>query len=143
MVEIQGALQTLLTTVVVALLTALGTIAVSCVGLFKEWAITKVKGISDENARKALNDAIYRVNEIVSTVVMSIEQEEKQQILKAMEDGEVTRDELVALKDVAINRVKSQLVPDAWQLLEESFGNVTDYISDKVSQQVFSLKQTL
>ena len=142
MAEIQQALQALLTTVGVAVLSALAVILVQGVNIAKEWALTKSEGIADDNARKLVNDAVIKVNEIVSAVVMSIEQEEKQEILKAMEDGRVTRDELVALKDVAITRVKSQLLPETMELLEESFGDVTEYISDKVSQQVFALKNT-
>ena len=142
MAEIQQALQALLTTVGVAVLSALAVILVQGVNIAKEWALTKIEGIADDNARKLVNDAVIRVNEIVSAVVMSIEQEEKQEILKAMEDGNVTRDELVALKDVAITRVKTQLLPETMELLEESFGDVTEYISDKVSQQVFALKNT-
>lgn len=142
MAEIQQALQALLTTVGVAALSALAVILVQGVNIAKEWALRKIEGIADDNARKLVNDAVIKVNEIVSAVVMSIEQEEKQEILKAMEDGRVTRDELVALKDVAITRVKSQLLPETMELLEESFGDVTEYISDKVSQQVFALKNT-
>ena len=142
MAEIQQALQALLTTVGVAVLSALAVILVQGVNIAKEWALTKIEGIADDNARKLVNDAVIRVNEIVSAVVMSIEQEEKQEILKAMEDSNVTRDELVALKDVAITRVKTQLLPETMELLEESFGDVTEYISDKVSQQVFALKNT-
>lgn len=142
MAEIQQALQALLTTVGVAVLSALAVILVQGVNLAKEWACEKIAGIADENARKVVNDAIFRVSEIVSAVVTSIEQEEKQEILKAMEDGNVSRDELVALKDVAITRVKSQLLPETMELLEETFGDATEYISDKVSQQVFALKNT-
>lgn len=142
MAEIQQALQALLTTVGVAVLSALAVILVQGVNLAKEWACEKIAGIADDNARKVVNDAIFRVSEIVSAVVTSIEQEEKQEILKAMEDGNVSRDELVALKDVAITRVKSQLLPETMELLEETFGDVTEYISDKVSQQVFALKNT-
>lgn len=142
MAEIQQALQALITTVGVAVLSALAVILVQGVNLAKEWACEKIAGIADDNARKVVNDAIFRVSEIVSAVVTSIEQEEKQEILKAIEDGNVSRDELVALKNVAITRVKSQLLPETMELLEETFGDVTEYISDKVSQQVFALKNT-
>lgn len=143
MVEIQDALQTLLTTVSVAVVGALGAIIVAGVGIAKQWAIAKLEGIQDENARKSLNDAITKVSEIVSTVVTSIEQEEKQEILKALEDGKVERDELTGLKDVAVTRVKEQLLPETLDLLENSFGDFTQYVADKVSEQVFNLKNTL
>ena len=142
MVEIQDALQTLLTTVTVAVITALGAILVSGVGLVKEWVLAKVQAVQDENARKMIESAVAQVENIVCAVVTSIEQEEKQEVLKALEDGNVTRDELTALKDVAVQRVKQQLLPDTLQLLESSFGDITSYISDKVSQQVFTLKQS-
>lgn len=142
MVEIQDALQTLLTTVTVAVITALGAILVSSVGLVKEWVLAKVQAVQDENARKMIESAVSQVETIVCAVVTSIEQEEKQEVLKALEDGNVTRDELTGLKDVAVQRVKQQLLPDTLQLLESSFGDITSYISDKVSQQVFTLKQS-
>ena len=97
--------------------------------------------VFNEEARKALSEAVNRVEDIVCTVVTSIEQEEKQEILKAMEDGKVNREELLNLKSVAVNRVKEQLLPDTVKLLEDSFGDITSYISQKVSQQVFAIKQ--
>lgn len=139
--EIQSALSTLLQTVTVAVITAVGAITVAYIGILKKQALAKIETLQDENAKKALSNAVNSVDEIITTVVTSIEQEEKQEVLKAMEDGKVTRDELTKLKDVAVDRVKQQLLPDTVKLLEQSFGDLSAYISQKVSEQVFNLKQ--
>lgn len=141
MAEINSALQTLLTSVTVAVIAAIGAIAIAGINIFKQWVVAKIQTIDNEEARKALSEAVNRVDDIVCTVVTSIEQEEKQEILKAMEDGKVNREELLNLKSVAVNRVKEQLLPDTVKLLEDSFGDITSYISQKVSQQVFAIKQ--
>ena len=62
MAEIQQALQALITTVGVAVLSALAVILVQGVNLAKEWACEKIAGIADDNARKVVNDAIFRVS---------------------------------------------------------------------------------
>lgn len=139
--EIQSALSTLLQTVTVAVITAVGAITVAYIGILKKQALAKIETLQDENAKKALSNAVNSVDTIITTVVTSIEQEEKQEVLKAMEDGKVTRDELTKLKDVAVDRVKQQLLPDTVKLLENSFGDLSAYISQKVSEQVFNLKQ--
>lgn len=140
--DLQTILNPVLTTIITAVITAVGGIIVAYVGVLKNRAIESLQAVKDEHARKALEAAINKTDEIIKAVVTSIEQEEKQEILKAMEDGKVTRDELVKLRDVAVARVQNQLVPETYNLLSDAFGDLSAYLSQKVSQQVFQLKQS-
>lgn len=140
--DLQTILNPVLTTIITAVITAVGGIIVAYVGVLKNRAIESLQAVKDEQARKALEAAINKTDEIIKAVVTSIEQEEKQEILKAMEDGKVTRDELVKLRDVAVARVQNQLVPETYNLLSDAFGDLSAYLSQKVSQQVFQLKQS-
>lgn len=139
--DLQTILTPVLTTIITAVITAVGGIIVAYVGVLKNRAIESLQAVKDEQARKALEAAINKTDEIIQAVVTSIEQEEKQEILKAMEDGKVTRDELVKLRDVAVARVQNQLVPETYNLLSDAFGDLSAYLSQKVSQQVFQLKK--
>ncbi len=139
--DLQTILNPVLTTIITAVITAVGGIIVAYVGVLKNRAIESLQAVKDEQARKALEAAINKTDEIIQAVVTSIEQEEKQEILKAMEDGKVTRDELVKLRDVAVARVQNQLVPETYNLLSDAFGDLSAYLSQKVSQQVFQLKK--
>lgn len=140
--DLQTILNPVLTTIITAVITAVGGIIVAYVGVLKNRAIESLQAVKDEQARKSLEAAINKTDEIIKAVVTSIEQEEKQEILKAMEDGKVTRDELVKLRDVAVARVQNQLVPETYNLLSDAFGDLSAYLSQKVSQQVFQLKQS-
>lgn len=140
MEQLSGAVVQALATVLVALVGLVSAVAVSYLNVLKQKAVESISKMENENARTLLNDAIDKVTTLVSTVVMSIEQEEKQEILRAAEDGKVDRDELFKLKDVAVKRVEEQLVPETRNILQEGIGDVSKFIADLVSQQVLLIK---
>lgn len=138
--ELTQAIQSCIQTIVIAVIGVVGTAAVAYLNVLKQKAITSINNMQDEKLRSTLNDAITDAANLVESVVTSLEQEEKQEILKAMEDGKVDRDELCKLKDVAINKVINQLGTESVKILESSFGNIMEYIGDLVSKQVYQLK---
>lgn len=140
MEQLSGAVVQALATILVALVGLVSAVAVSYLNVLKQKAVESISKMENENARTLLNDAIDKVTTLVSTVVMSIEQEEKQEILRASEDGKVDRDELFKLKDVAVKRVQEQLVPETRNILEDGIGDVSEFIADLVSQQVLLIK---
>lgn len=140
--ELMNALQTGLVTIGVAALTALCGVAVAYINVLKQKALANIDKIEDEKAKSIASVATEQLSQVVAAVVSSIEQEEKQEILKAIEDGKVTRDELVNLKTVAIQRVKDQLLPDTWQVIQDTYKDANSYIADLVSQYVLQLKQS-
>lgn len=141
LVEITDALQSLLITIAVAAISILSGVAVAYLNVLRNKAIKAIEQMDNDEVEKVLTDTVNKAYMLVSSVVTSLEQEEKQAILSAIEDGEVTKEELYKLKDIAIDKVTNQLGPDAVNILEEAFGDVAEYIGDLVSAKVYELKQ--
>lgn len=74
---------------------------------------------------------------IVQTVVMSIEQEEKSQLLKDDHRGKQ------ALRFMALNRVKAQLTEEVTEIISDNVIDVDSYILDLISQQVMLIDRDL
>lgn len=140
--EVSIALQNGLTSIALAVISLVGALAVAYLNVLKNKALAQLKSIDDERARSMLEDAIKRTADVVSNVVTSIEQEEKRQLIEATSDGIISQEDVNNLKQVAIDRVKGQLLPDTLQVLQDSFNDANAYISDLVSSKVFELKQS-
>ena len=138
--EVNEALQQLLVTVILGVLSIISVTVVSYLNLLKKKVVAYIQNMSDEKARKSLEAAINKASELVTNVVTALEQEEKQEILKAIEDGKVTRDELFKLKDIAIDKVIDLLGDETIKVLQDAFGDVTEYIANLVSCKVYDLK---
>ncbi len=138
--EVNEALQQLLVTVILGVLSVISVTIVSYLNILKKKAVAYIQNIGDEKAKKSLEAAINKAHELVINIVTSLEQEEKQEILKAIEDGEVTRDELFKLKDIAIDKVIESLGAETVEVLNNAFGDTTEYIANLVSTKVYDLK---
>lgn len=133
-------IQPAITSLVGAAVTALAAVGIAYINALRKKALEHISNMQDEKASRLLQDAVNSVHQLVTTIVTSIEQEEKPEILKAIEDGKITKDELRDLKKIAIGRVQGQLNQEYRKILDETFGNLSEYISDLVSQAVFELK---
>lgn len=140
--QILPALQQALVTILLAAITLCAALGVAFINALKQKALAAISQIESDEKRKLLEDATNKALSAVSSVVMSIEQEEKQEILKAIEDGKLDRDELFKLKDVAFDRVEKQLLPETREILKENVGDVTQYLMDLISQQVLLIKNS-
>ena len=138
--EVNEALQQLLVTVILGVLSVISVTIVSYLNILKKKAVAYIQNIGDEKAKKSLEAATNKAYELVTNVVTALEQEEKQEILKAIEDGKVTRDELFKLKDIAIDKVIELLGEESVKVLDDAFGDATEYIANLVSTKVYDLK---
>ena len=138
--EVNEALQQLLVTVILGVLSVISVTIVSYLNVLKKKAVAYIQNIGDEKAKKSLEAAINKAHELVINIVTSLEQEEKQEILKAIEDGKVTRDELFKLKDIAIDKVLESLGDETVEVLDNAFGDSAEYIANLVSTKVYDLK---
>lgn len=140
MVEVTDAIQNALVTIAVAFISGLSVVAIAYLKVLRDKALAAVNQINNNTTSQILNEAINKAYMLVSSVVTSLEQEEKQAILDAIADGEVTKDELNKLKSIAIDKVVNQLGTESVNILADAFGDITEYIGDLVSSKVFELK---
>ncbi len=123
----------------------LGALGVFLIALVKKgfnWLSAKIGLIEDETARQNL----YRLNSLlestVCNVVTSLQQtladEIKQSIANG--DGKYTRDDLLNLKDKAIEQIVGQISEADWEALSEIHTNLIEHVKDLIEVQVYSLK---
>lgn len=98
--------------------------------------------INDDNLRNAANYSIDIINNVVKTIVTSIEQEIASEIRKRISNGDinVSREDLCELKQLAyqriLNNVKDQVMKDASIAVDD----VYKYIQERISYEVLNVK---
>lgn len=140
--ELPTAVQSTLLAIAVAALSALSTVVIAYINVLKNKALKAAQNLEQDTNQKKLNSAVSNLEHISETVVMSIEQEEKQQIIAMLADNQIDKEELHKLRQIAVSRIISQLTEDTKNLLSSAFGNLEDYVADLVSRIVLELKLT-
>ena len=138
--QVIDALQQALITILIAGISAVAVIAVIYINKLKEKAIASAQSIKDESARKLVTDAINRLSDFACTAVTSLEQESVKEIKEGIADGKYTREDLCALRDVAVQTVMNQITPQAMELIKTEITDVESYVQDLVSRYVYELK---
>ena len=138
--ELMTALQTAAITAAIAAITALSAVFIAWVNALKNKALKSIQNMEEDHKQTQLDKANEQLDRLTTTVVMSIEQEEKQELLKMVEDNRIDEEELRKLREMAVNRIIDQLSPDAKEILEANHGDINTYTSDLVSRKVLELK---
>ena len=84
---------------------------------------------------------IARAAALAESTVLALESTVAKQLREAVKDGRADRAELMALGSRAVEDVLRHLGAEGRQLLEESVGDVRDFVRDLVEAQVERLKQ--
>jgi len=121
------------------LLAACATYGVTKLGIK---AKAETQKISDDSLRQKLNDALDDTEDLTIKTVGSIEQETAKDLRQAVKDGKIDRSELVALSQKAVDTIKSQLEPEALQLLQDHFADFDAYLLNAVKNRVLKIKST-
>ena len=122
---------------VIALLGALGTFYVQK-GIRKLQAETEK--IQDDSARNFFDTALYRLNDVAVKAVNAIEQTTKKEILKAIEDGSATKDELKNLSYQAYKEIVNTLEPEYMELIQGSMADAQTYIMNLIEEKLEEVK---
>lgn len=133
------------------LVQSLSTIIVSLLGLgvayfvkFLNAKTIKVKeeslNIKDEGQRKLVIDAIDRINSLVQTNVIAIEQTLGKEIKNVVNDGVVDKNELQGLAQIVVDRVKGQANDDVLLLANQSISDLDAYILATIEKELAKVK---
>ena len=104
------------------------------------WVSEKISALDDEKKTALFNKAIEYLNDIIDSIVTSLEQEVASEIRKKIANGEATREDLCELKNIAINYVQKQLDDATKTILEKKIPDLNAYISDLISKKVYEIK---
>ena len=112
-------------------------IVMSIIGLLLSWALLELKNylkskIKNEAALTALNT----VDNIVQTVVADVRATVKADLERAREDGKVTKEEGIQIKNHALERINALVPAELKKSLGPMIANFEKYISSKIEEEV-------
>lgn len=138
--QIISALQTALVTIVIAIIGAAATIAATYINKLAQKATAETKKIDDENTRELAEKAIERISNVAYNTVMSFQQELVPVIKAGIEDGTYTRDDLLALRDKAVEVVMTGVSDDLKNAAMSQISDLEKYVQNLVSSYVLIVK---
>ena len=119
-------------------------IATAYAGLLIARATQKIKleieKLNDETQKKILNDTLDRVDSLLQTNIIAMENTVKKDMLDAIADGKIEKTELKTLADNVKNNVLKQLGNDSLAVLNDSLGDVNGYLEVKIEEILAQIK---
>ena len=119
-------------------------IATAYAGLLIARATQKIKleieKLNDETQKKIFNDALDRVDSLLQTNIVAMENTVKKDMLTSIADGKIEKAELKTLADNVKNNVLKQLGDDSLEVLNNSLGDVNGYLEVKIEEILAQIK---
>ena len=119
-------------------------VATAYAGLLIARATQKIKleieNLNDETQKKIFNDALDRVDSLLQTNIVAMENTVKKDMLASIADGKIEKAELKTLADNVKNNVLKQLGDDSLAVLNNSLGDVNGYLEVKIEEILAQIK---
>ena len=119
-------------------------IATAYAGLLIARATQKIKleieKLNDETQKRILNDTLDRVDRLLQTNIIAMENTVKKDMLDAIADGKIEKTELKSLADNVKNNVLKQLRDDSLAVINDSLGDVNGYLEVKIEESLAQSK---
>ena len=106
-------------------------------------AKVETEKLNDERQRKIVNATLDKVDELLKTNIIALENTVKKDMLELIADGKIEKDELKKLaKDVKEN-VLNQLGEDSLAVLNNTLGDVNGYLEARIEEKLVEVKSTI
>ena len=119
-------------------------IATAYAGLLIARATQKIKleieKLNDETQKKIFNDALDKVDSLLQTNIVAMENTVKKDMLASIADGKIEKAELKTLANNVKNNVLKQLGDDSLAVLNDSLGDVNGYLEVKIEEILAQIK---
>ena len=103
-------------------------------------AKVEIEKLNDERQRKIMNATLNKVDELLRTNIIALENTVKKDMLVLIEDGKIEKDELKKLaQDVKAN-VLNQLGEDSIAILNGTLGDVNGYLEVRIEEKLAEIK---
>ena len=100
----------------------------------------EIERLNDETQKKILNDTLDRVDKLLQTNIIAMENTVKKDMLDSIADGKIEKAELKTLADNVKNNVLKQLSDDSLAVLNDSLGDVNGYLEVKIEEILAQIK---
>ena len=106
-------------------------------------AKAEVEKLNDERQRKLIDATLNRVDELLRTNIVALENTTKKDMLALIEDGKIEKEELKKLaEDVKVN-VLNQLGEGSIAILNETLGDVNGYLEVRIEEKLAEIKKEI
>ena len=139
--DLQNQLIGLLQIVIGGLLSIASIYAIIFIQKYTAIAKEKLNAIQDKNAKEKLDVAIDRLNSLLVTNIVNSETTLKNELIKGIQDGNLTKEDFASLKESVTNKVINQLGQDSTELITNEVGDLKDYVNVKLEETLAELKE--
>ena len=99
--------------------------------------------LNDERQKAIVDATLDRVDELLKTNIIALENTVKKDMLELIADGKIEKDELKKLaEDVKIN-VINQLGEGSMAILNETLGDVNGYLEVRIEEKLAEIKKEI
>ena len=100
----------------------------------------EIEKLNDETQKKIFNDALDKVDSLLQTNIVAMENTVKKDMLASIADGKIEKAELKTLANNVKNNVLKQLGDDSLAVLNDSLGDVNGYLEVKIEEILAQIK---
>ena len=122
-------------------------IASAYMTLFVAKATQKAKDetekLKDERQRKIINTTLNKVDELLRTNIIALENTVKKDMLVLIADGKIEKEELKKLAQNVKKNVLNQLGEDSLAILNDTLGDVSGYLDVRIEEKLAEIKKEI
>ena len=122
--------------ILLALITAAGTLALYGLKILTAKAKAKLESITDENDRKYTQDILKQAEDFISTAVVETNQTLVDNLKKANEDGKLTPDEIKQAFELTYATIEDLMGDELKEALALTVPNTEAWIKSKIEYYV-------
>ena len=106
-------------------------------------AKVEIEKLNDERQRKIANATLDKVDELLRTNIVALENTVKKDMLVLIEDGKIEKDELKKLAQNVKENVLNQLGEGSIAILNETLGDVNGYLEVRIEGKLAEIKKEI
>ena len=106
-------------------------------------AKVEIEKLNDERQRKIMNATLNKVDELLRTNIIALENTVKKDMLVLIEDGKIEKDELKKLAQDVKENVLNQLGEDSIAVLNGTLGDVNGYLEVRIEEKLAEIKKEI
>ena len=103
-------------------------------------AKVETEKLNDERQRKIVNATLNKVDELLRTNIIALENTAKTDMLALIDDGKIEKDELKKLAQDVKENVLNQLGEDSLAILNDTLGDVNGYLEARIEEKLAEIK---
>ena len=106
-------------------------------------AKVEIEKLNDERQRKIANATLDKVDELLRTNIVALENTAKKDMLALIDDGKIEKDELKKLAQDVKENVLNQLGEDSIAILNGTLGDVNGYLEVRIEEKIAEIKKEI